>query len=410
MSTRIPHASVWLVGCWLAVTATHGRMAIAQTPIPIATSTRTDAVSFDRDIMPIFRKKCLACHSSSEAYGDLVLESPAAMLKGGDAGPAIVPKQGAASLLLKLASHQAEPFMPPPGNDVAAAPMTSAELGLLKLWIDQGATSDSGSAAISPRDWRPLPPGINPIYAVAISPDGQYAACGRANQIFIYHVPTGQLITRLNDPAVQLRGDDSRPGVAHLDIVQSLAFNPDGDMLASGGFRTVKLWRRPRDVRTLNLAAAQSVTAVATSPSGEIIATALADNSIKLWNAADGQPLATLVGHEGPIHEVRFSHDGQRLYSASEDRSVRVWQTLDGQLIGRIDTPAAIQALTVLTEAVPVEPAEQVATAEASTAETSVTQAPAQPAAESASPSDQSAEDADKAGPPVVITERLATG
>ena len=43
---------------------------------------------------------------------------------------------------------------------------------------------------------------MNPIYAVALTPDGQYAACGRANQIFVYHVPSGQLVTRLTDPAL----------------------------------------------------------------------------------------------------------------------------------------------------------------------------------------------------------------
>ena len=48
--------------------------------------------------------------------------------------------------------------------------------------------------------WQPLPAGLNPIYSVALSPDGQFAACGRANQIFIYHVPSGRLVTRLTDP------------------------------------------------------------------------------------------------------------------------------------------------------------------------------------------------------------------
>ena len=96
---------------------------------------------------------------------------------------------------------------------------------------------------------------MNPIYAVAITPDGQYTACGRANQIFIYHVPTGRLVCRLTDPELMRAGIYQKPGAADMDLVQSLAMSPDGSMLASGGYRTIKLWSRPRNVRPFTLEA-----------------------------------------------------------------------------------------------------------------------------------------------------------
>ena len=148
-----------------------------------------------RRFCPFCGGKCLACHNQTDAESDLVLESPEAMLKGGFEGPAIEPGKGAESLLLKVAAHQAEPLMPPEDNDVGAERLTSDELGLLKLWIDQGAHGEV--AVASPIQWQPLPPGVNPIYAVAISPDGQYAAAGRSNQIFLYHVPSRRAIGRL---------------------------------------------------------------------------------------------------------------------------------------------------------------------------------------------------------------------
>ena len=139
-----------------------------------------------------------------------MLENPQSILKGGDSGPAVVAGNSAESLLLMLGSHQDEPVMPPPDNDVAADPLTSEQLGLIKLWIDQGATGSAGAGVLSPQSWRPLPPGLNPIYAVAVTSDRQFAACSRANQIFIYHVPSGQLVTRLTDSELPARDGDPR--------------------------------------------------------------------------------------------------------------------------------------------------------------------------------------------------------
>ncbi|MFP6753716.1 MAG: c-type cytochrome domain-containing protein, partial [Pirellulaceae bacterium] len=259
-----------------------------QTPIPITDLKRAEEVDFGKEILPLLRKNCLACHSQTEASGELVLEEPASMLKGGDTGPAVVPGKSAESLLLTLASHRDDPSMPPEDNEVAAKPMTPDELGLIKLWIDQGAKGSAVATVNSPTRWRQLPPGPNPVYAVAVSPDGQFAACGRGNQIFIYHVATGQLVTRLTDPDLQQQASDNLPGIAHLDIIQSLRFNHQGDRLASGGFRTVKIWRYPRDVQKARLDLAEGVTAVAVSPARQLAVIGSADHSIQVWDLASG--------------------------------------------------------------------------------------------------------------------------
>src|SRR5204862_1929310 len=110
---------------------------------------------------------------------------------------------------------------------------------------------------------QPLPPGINPIYAVAITADGQYAAASRANQIFLVHVPSKRELGRLTDPSLLAGGIYKQPGVADLDLVQSLKFNPDGTLLASGGFRTVKLWRKTTRGKIADLSEAEAAAALA---------------------------------------------------------------------------------------------------------------------------------------------------
>ncbi|HWN95811.1 MAG TPA: c-type cytochrome domain-containing protein, partial [Methylomirabilota bacterium] len=242
--------------------------------IPIARIRHSGTVDFEREILPILKNNCLACHNETKPKGGLVLETPQSILKGGDAGPAVVPKKPAESLLLKVAAHQdPELIMPPPDNKVAAMPLRPDQLGLVQRWIEQGAKGQVRPSA--PIAWQPIPQGLNAIYAVALTRDGQFAACGRANQIFVYHLPTGRLAARLNDPLLE---KTSNAGAAHRDTINSLVFSPDGELLASGGYRDVKLWRRAKPADPLP--AAGDVAALIRS--GNFLAAAITNGELRL--------------------------------------------------------------------------------------------------------------------------------
>jgi WD40 repeat protein len=319
------------------------------TPIAIADVQRAEALDFERDVLPIFRKNCLACHNATEAESDLILESPQTILTGGGEGPAVVAGKSGESLLLKLASHQREPVMPPTKNDVGAKPLSSEDLGLIKLWIDQGAKGEVRGTATA-ITWQPLPPGVNPIYAVAISPDGQIAAAGRANQVFLYHVPTKRELGRLTDPELIKSGMYKNPGVAHMDLVQSLAFSPDGDLLASGGFRTVKIWRRPRNVHRADLAGVESpIQTVAATRDGKWIAVGEENGKIRLYDNS-GKLARTLDGHKGAVKGLSFSADGGVLVSGSQDKTFRAWNTADGKEVASVETPSEVNAVALVAD------------------------------------------------------------
>src|SRR5437899_1787434 len=66
---------------------------------------------------------------------------------------------------------------------------------------------------------------------------------------------------------------------------------------------------------------------LAFSPDGRYLATPSAEKDIKVWDAATGQEVATLHGHDRRVLRLAFSPDGRRLASTSEDTKVKVWDT-----------------------------------------------------------------------------------
>jgi WD40 repeat protein len=64
---------------------------------------------------------------------------------------------------------------------------------------------------------------------------------------------------------------------------------------------------------------------VAYRPDGRQLATASADQTIRLWDSETGEEEATLKGHKNVVYAVAFSPDGKLLASASQDRTVKLW-------------------------------------------------------------------------------------
>ena len=150
-------------------------------PLPIDDIDSSRKVSYAKDIEPVFKRSCIACHNSTNAKGKLNLESVSYMMEGADGFDVIVPGKSDDSLVFLLAAHQEESFMPPPKNKSNAPNLTPEELGLLSLWIDQGAIDDGVGAENKKINFAKMSDKVNAIYSVAISPDNQFAAAGRGN-------------------------------------------------------------------------------------------------------------------------------------------------------------------------------------------------------------------------------------
>lgn len=94
-------------------------------------------VTYAKDIKPIFEKTCFECHGDKKQKGKLRLDSLAAALKESENGKSIIPGKSADSTLVKAVARLVEDdAMPPEGK---SRPLTAAEVGLIRAWIDQGA-------------------------------------------------------------------------------------------------------------------------------------------------------------------------------------------------------------------------------------------------------------------------------
>ena len=92
-------------------------------------------VDFETQVRPLFEQRCHACHGPANTMNGLRLDRKASALAGGHSGPAILPGDSASSRLIHLvAGYRVKALMPPAGD-----PLTPAEVGMLRAWIDQGA-------------------------------------------------------------------------------------------------------------------------------------------------------------------------------------------------------------------------------------------------------------------------------
>jgi len=108
-----------------------------------------DRVDYLKEIKPLLREKCFACHGGLEQKARLRLDTAALMKKGGKRGPAILPGNPDKSLLIERVTAKYETErMPPEGP-----PLSPGQIAKLKAWIAQGAPTPAHETPESnPRD------------------------------------------------------------------------------------------------------------------------------------------------------------------------------------------------------------------------------------------------------------------
>lgn len=134
----------------------------------------------------------------------------------------------------------------------------------------------------------------------------------------------------------------------NTDRVCCLCFSHTGQTIATGLLDgSIKLWNT-RSYKLLRMLDGQKkdgeddstmVTDIAFSPNGDLIASGHADNTIWLWNPQTGKPLHIFKGHSQPVTQMEFSPDGGILASGSTDGRVKLWDVQAGKESRTLEAP-----------------------------------------------------------------------
>ncbi len=160
------------------------------------------------------------------------------------------------------------------------------------------------------------------IFSVAFSPDGTMLASGGSGDgvINLWDVATKQHVATLSDEEVNVSG------------AGSIAFSPDGTILASGsgsGYtrHLLNLWDVATKEHIATLGGGSEP--VAFSPDGRTLASGSSGaggGGINLWDVATKEHIVTLSGHTRRVQSIAFSPDGDILASGAEgDRLIKLW-------------------------------------------------------------------------------------
>jgi WD40 repeat protein len=158
------------------------------------------------------------------------------------------------------------------------------------------------------------------VRSVAFSPDGELLATASEDKtVKLWKVGSGQMVTTLK---------------GHSDIINDVDWSADGNLLASAASDGVIIWEVPsgRIVHRLVETYPVQVNSVAFDPDGTSLASADEDGTVAIWDVTSGQMKTSFTPHGGrAVTDVAFSPDGKRLATASLDKKVKIWEVSSGE-------------------------------------------------------------------------------
>jgi len=294
-----------------------------------------EKVSFEREVVPLLRARCHGCHQPAKSKGKLDLTRYGSLMRSED--PVVVPGKPEESLLLDLVTpfDDEAPEMPEDAD-----PLSAEEVDVLRRWIAEGAVDDSTAKPGPLVDAKhpPVYPCLPVVTSLAYSPDGSMLAVSGWHEVFLYPTQYKEGL-----PLARLVGLSPR--------IESLCFSPDGKSLAVGcgtpGMEgEIQVWNVQDQKLTLSIRATfDTLRGLSWSPDGSRIAFGCADRSLRVVEAKTGKQVLYQATHEDWVLGTAWSVDGEFLVSVSRDRSLKLVEVATEQFIDNITsiTPGAVK-------------------------------------------------------------------
>jgi len=167
--------------------------------------------------------------------------------------------------------------------------------------------------------------GTERVFSAAYSPDGKrLAAIGDDGTTIIWEALTGNEVMRL--PGTTKPGD--------LATEQRIAYSPDGKLLAVCDSDQLEVYDAATGELIMALAGHQAdVISVVFSHDGKYLATGSVDTTVRIWDAGTGDLIHILKGHNAEVGGLTFSPDGKLLLTSSEDANLKIWDAATGDLL-----------------------------------------------------------------------------
>lgn len=169
-----------------------------------------------------------------------------------------------------------------------------------------------------------------PVSALAFHPDNQHLASGGYGEVLVWDLSSARLVKRIGP-------------LAHW--IRALAFRNDGKFLAvaegspgiEGRLRVVDF--ESGKVNPPLWETKDELLAVAFSPDGKLVAAGGIEGQVRVFSVQEGKVAVTLNGHAGWVTGVAFSPSGKFFASSSSDRTVRVYETGEWKVVASVPQP-----------------------------------------------------------------------
>lgn len=155
------------------------------------------------------------------------------------------------------------------------------------------------------------------VESVSWSRDGQLLASGSYKELKLWETDSGDCLHTLG---------------GHSNYVRSVAFSYDKQKIASGSYEEIKIWDvKYGDCLSTLLGHRHQIISLKWKLDGTMLASASADHTVKLWNTTSGECAQTLAGHWDYVYTIAWYLDDTLLASGSSDASIKLWDVETGK-------------------------------------------------------------------------------